>query len=67
MKNNCIFCEKFQTSEKCFSAKRIPLVDKQKLLLRKGACFSFLQKSGLLSKNCTVKLNLKFHCNESYY
>ncbi|GBM66298.1 hypothetical protein AVEN_242469-1 [Araneus ventricosus] len=66
--HNCIFCEKSHPSEKCFSARKMTLAAKQKLLLKKGACFSCLKKAGHLSKFCNVKNKLNCsHCNNHHF
>ncbi|GBN01199.1 hypothetical protein AVEN_82041-1 [Araneus ventricosus] len=65
---NCIFCDKSHPSEKCFSARKMTLAAKQKLLLKKGACFSCLKKAGHLSKFCNVKNQLNCsHCNNRHF
>ncbi|GBM03849.1 hypothetical protein AVEN_189469-1 [Araneus ventricosus] len=66
--HNCIFCDKSHPSEKCFSARKMTLAAKQKLLLKKGACFSYLKKAGHLSKFCNVKNQLNCsHCNNRHF
>ncbi|GBN96006.1 hypothetical protein AVEN_81156-1 [Araneus ventricosus] len=66
--HNCIFCDKSHPSEKCFSARKMTLGAKQKLLLKKGACFSCLKKAGHLSKFCNVKNQLNCsHCNNHHF
>ncbi|GFU60343.1 uncharacterized protein TNCV_3307921 [Trichonephila clavipes] len=65
--NNCIFCEKYP-SENCFNARKMSLNAKRQLLLRKGACFICLNRSGHLSKNCDIKNDIKCSkCNYSHF
>ncbi|GFU06108.1 DUF1758 domain-containing protein [Nephila pilipes] len=64
--NNCIFCEKSHPSEKCFTAKKMSLDDKRKVLIKKGACFSCLKRANHLSKFCNFKRKLKCSlCNNN--
>ncbi|GBN38356.1 hypothetical protein AVEN_185837-1 [Araneus ventricosus] len=66
--HNCIFCDKSPPSEKCFSARKMTLAAKQKLLLKKGACFCCLKKAGHLSRFCNVKNQLNCsHCNNHHF
>ncbi|GFV49947.1 DUF1758 domain-containing protein [Trichonephila clavipes] len=46
--NNCVFCEKYHPSENCFNARKMSLNAKRQLLLKKGACFICLNRSGHL-------------------
>nr|XP_042902851.1 uncharacterized protein LOC107439364 [Parasteatoda tepidariorum] len=67
-KRNCIFCDKSHPSEKCFSAKKMSLIEKQQILLKKGACFSCLKKANHISKFCDEKNNLKCsNCNYNHF
>ncbi|GFV65523.1 DUF1758 domain-containing protein [Trichonephila clavipes] len=64
----CIFCDKKHPSEKCFAAKKMALNDKQRILLKKGACFTCLKKAGHLSKFCHLKNNINCtQCNNSHF
>ncbi|GFU39043.1 DUF1758 domain-containing protein [Nephila pilipes] len=65
--NNCIFCDKFHPSEKCYTARKMSMIAKRQLLLRKGACFICF-KTGHLSKNCEVRNNINCSkCNYSHF
>ncbi|GFU22389.1 DUF1758 domain-containing protein [Trichonephila clavipes] len=57
----CIFCDKPHPNYKCFSAKKMSLDEKLKILFKKGACYSCLTKSNLISRQCDLKSKLK--CN----
>ncbi|GFU25360.1 DUF1758 domain-containing protein [Trichonephila clavipes] len=66
--NKCIFCEKYHPSENCFNARKMSLNAKRQLLLRKGACFICLNRSGHLSKNCDIKNDINCSkCNYSHF
>ncbi|GFT20349.1 uncharacterized protein TNCV_1009461 [Trichonephila clavipes] len=65
--NNCVFCEKYHPSEDCFNARKMSLNAKRQLLLRKGACFICLNRSGHLSKNCDIKNINCSKCNYSHF
>ncbi|GFU50161.1 DUF1758 domain-containing protein [Trichonephila clavipes] len=66
--NNCVFCEKYHPSENCFNARKMSLYAKRQLLLRKGACFICLNRSGHLSKNCDIKNDINCSkCNYSHF
>ncbi|GFS84370.1 uncharacterized protein TNCV_4605801 [Trichonephila clavipes] len=66
--NNCVFCEKYLPSENCYNARKISLNAKRQLLLRKGACFICLNRSGHLSKNCDIKNDINCSkCNYSHF
>ncbi|GFT32057.1 uncharacterized protein TNCV_3468811 [Trichonephila clavipes] len=65
--NKCIFCEKYHPSENCFNARKMSLNTKRQLLLRKGACFICLNRSGHLSKNCDIKNDINCSkCNSHF-
>ncbi|GFU75508.1 uncharacterized protein TNCV_2862241 [Trichonephila clavipes] len=65
--NNCIFCEKYHPCENCFNARKMSLNAKRQLLLRKGACFICLNRSGHLSKNCDIKNDINCSkCNSHF-
>ncbi|XP_055947035.1 uncharacterized protein LOC129980679 [Argiope bruennichi] len=64
----CIFCDKPHPSHKCFSAKKISLNEKLKILSKKGACYSCLTKSNHISRQCDLKSKLKCNfCSLSHY
>ncbi|GFY44063.1 uncharacterized protein TNIN_285921 [Trichonephila inaurata madagascariensis] len=66
--NNCIFCEKYHPSERCFNARKMSLNAKRQLLSRKGDCFICLNRSGHSSKNCDAKNNINCSkCNFSHF
>ncbi|GFY34992.1 DUF1758 domain-containing protein [Trichonephila clavipes] len=66
--NNCKFCEKYHPSENCFNARKMSLNAKRQLLLKKGACFICLNRSGHLSKNCDIKNDINCSkCNYSHF
>ncbi|GFX27686.1 DUF1758 domain-containing protein [Trichonephila clavipes] len=50
-KVGCIFCDKPHPSHKCFSAKKMSLDEKLKILSKKGACYSCLTKSNHIIKH----------------
>ncbi|GFW87523.1 uncharacterized protein TNCV_1301681 [Trichonephila clavipes] len=64
----CIFCDKPHPSHKCFSAKKMSLDEKLKILSKKGACYSCLTKSNHISRQCDLKSKLKCNfCSLSHY
>ncbi|GFW47479.1 uncharacterized protein TNCV_2436981 [Trichonephila clavipes] len=64
----CIFCDKPHPSHKCFSAKKMSLDEKLKILSKKGACYSCLTKSNHISRHCDLKSKLKCNfCSLSHY
>ncbi|GFX78749.1 uncharacterized protein TNCV_1918821 [Trichonephila clavipes] len=50
-----ISCDKPHPSHKCFSAKKMSLDEKLKILSKKGACYSCLTKSNHFSRQCDLK------------
>ncbi|GFT66561.1 integrase catalytic domain-containing protein [Trichonephila clavipes] len=50
-----IFCDKPHNSSECFSARKLPLEEKRKLLVQKHACFRCL-KTGHVSRSCKYKV-----------
>ncbi|GFV95726.1 integrase catalytic domain-containing protein [Trichonephila clavipes] len=51
----CIFCDKPHNSSECFSARKLPLEEKRKLLVQKHACFRCL-KTVYVSRSCKYKV-----------
>lgn len=64
-KDACIFCEKNHPSQECFTAMRMTMEQKKKILSDKKACFVCL-KSGHLSKNCCAKV-MCTSCGKRHY
>ncbi|GFS30032.1 integrase catalytic domain-containing protein [Trichonephila inaurata madagascariensis] len=61
----CIFCDKPHNSSECFSARKMPIEDKRKLLAQKHACFRCL-KIGHVSRSCKYKVKC-LSCDKSHY
>ncbi|GFT65473.1 putative RNA-directed DNA polymerase from transposon X-element [Trichonephila clavipes] len=61
----CIFCDKPHNSSECFSAKKLPLEEKRKLLVQKHACFRCL-KTGHVSRSCKYKVKC-LSCDKNHY
>jgi hypothetical protein len=50
VKPNSVFCDEEHSSSDCLSAKKIELSEKQKMLRKRGCCFSCL-KPGRVAEN----------------
>ncbi|GFX74914.1 putative RNA-directed DNA polymerase from transposon X-element [Trichonephila clavipes] len=61
----CIFCDKPHNSSECFSARKLPLEEKRKLLVQKHACFRCL-KTGHVSRSCKYKVKC-LSCDKNHY
>ncbi|GFS68534.1 putative RNA-directed DNA polymerase from transposon X-element [Trichonephila clavipes] len=61
----CIFCDKPHNSSECFSARKLPLEGKRKLLVQKHACFRCL-KTGHVSRSCKYKVKC-LSCDKNHY
>ncbi|GFW83868.1 putative RNA-directed DNA polymerase from transposon X-element [Trichonephila clavipes] len=61
----CIFCDKPHNSSECFSARKLPLEEKRKLLVHKHACFRCL-KTGHVSRSCKYKVKC-LSCDKNHY
>ncbi|KFM59784.1 hypothetical protein X975_08509, partial [Stegodyphus mimosarum] len=61
----CIFCEKSHHSAECFSARKMSLEDKRKLLAQKHACFRCL-RVGHSSRACRSKVKC-LSCDKFHY
>ncbi|GFV93266.1 putative RNA-directed DNA polymerase from transposon X-element [Trichonephila clavipes] len=61
----CIFCDKPHKSSECFSARKLPLEEKRKLLVQKHACFRCL-KTGHVSRSCKYKVKY-LSCDKNHY
>ncbi|GFW47385.1 uncharacterized protein TNCV_4536761 [Trichonephila clavipes] len=65
--DNKVAC-KPHLSHNYFSAKKITLDEKLKILSKKGACYSCLTKSNYISRQCDLKSKLKCNfCSLSHY
>ncbi|GFV16575.1 putative RNA-directed DNA polymerase from transposon X-element [Trichonephila clavipes] len=61
----CIFCDKPHNFSECFSARKLPLEEKRKLLVQKHACLRCL-KTGHVSRSCKYKVKC-LSCDKSHY
>ncbi|GFV60237.1 integrase catalytic domain-containing protein [Trichonephila clavipes] len=61
----CIFCNKPHNSSESFSARKLPLEEKRKLLVQKHACFRCL-KTGHVSRSCKHKVKC-LSCDKNHY
>ncbi|GFV20636.1 putative RNA-directed DNA polymerase from transposon X-element [Trichonephila clavipes] len=60
-----IFCDKPHNSSECFSARKLSLEEKRKLLVQKHACFRCL-KTGHVSRSCKYKVKC-LSCHKNHY
>ncbi|GBN50275.1 hypothetical protein AVEN_255565-1 [Araneus ventricosus] len=66
--SNCIFCNKRHPGFKCFDARKMTRQERLNILLKKGACFTCLYKSGHISKFCDKKSRIKCKlCSDPHY
>ncbi|GBL91791.1 hypothetical protein AVEN_71424-1, partial [Araneus ventricosus] len=66
--SNCIFCNGRHPGFKCFDARKMTRQERLHILLKKGACFTCLYKSGHISKFCDKKSRIKCKlCSDPHY